>query len=262
MKTNHLKITIITLFFLGFYFFMKKDKSSLDHVSLNNWKDTSNAFRDEQLRFERVRNAYQLKSDKVKKILTLNGIQSFEYDLFLRAFKKEETLEVWAKPKNKSQYQLIWEYAFCKSSGQLGPKRKEGDYQIPEGFYEISTFNPKSTFLLSLKVNYPNASDKILSDKEKPGGDIYIHGNCQTIGCIPITDVFIQELFILAVEGRKNNNIIPINIFPSKNWEELTTTSVELQSFWKNLKVGFDFFEKNKKLPAVRVGEDGRYIFN
>lgn len=261
MKTNYFKIIIITLFFLGFYFFMKKDKSLLDHVSLENWKETSNTFRAEQLRFERVRNAYQLKSDRVKKILALNDIESFEYDLFLRAFKKEEKLEVWVKPKNQSKYQLIWEYTFCKNSGTLGPKRKEGDYQIPEGFYKISTFNPKSKFLLSLKVDYPNASDKILSDQKTPGGDIYIHGNCQTVGCIPITDDLIQELYVFAVEGKANNEI-PIHIFPSKNWKELISTSSEHQAFWKNLKPGFDFFEKDKKLPNVRVKENGRYIFN
>jgi len=262
MKTNYLKILIITLFFLGFYFFMKKDKSLLDNVSLENWKETTNTFRVEQLRFERVRNAYRLKSDRVKRILAMNGMQSFEYDLFLRAFKKEEILEVWMKPKNKLQFQLIWEYAFCKNSGQLGPKRKEGDFQIPEGFYEISTFNPKSTFLLSLKVDYPNASDKILSDQKTPGSDIYIHGNCQTVGCIPITDELIQELYIFAVEGKQNNRTIPIHIFPSKKWEELPDASSELQAFWKNLKLGFDFFDKNKKLPKVSVDENGRYFFN
>ena len=259
MNSSYLKTIIITLFFIGFYFFMKKDRSPLDSVSLENWKNTSNTFREEQLRFERVRNAYELKSTKVKKILALNGMESFEYDLFLRAFKKEETLEVWVKAKDQSQYQLIWEYAFCKNSGMLGPKRKEGDYQIPEGFYEISIFNPKSKFLLSLKVNYPNASAKILSDKETPGSDIYIHGDCQTVGCIPITDEFIQELYIFAVEGKNNNNIIPIHIFPSKKWETLTGSD-GLQSFWNNLKVGFDFFEKNKNLPKVSVDKNGRYV--
>lgn len=262
MKTNYLKIIFITLFFLSFYFFMKKNNSPLDKVSLDHWQNSDNPFREEQLRFERVRNAYELKATKVKKILALHGIQSFDYDLFLRAFKKEEILEVWVKPKSQSHYQLIWEYAFCKNSGTLGPKRKEGDRQIPEGFYQISNFNPKSQFLLSLKVNYPNASDKILSDQEKSGSDIYIHGNCQTVGCIPITDPLIQELYIFAVEGKKDNNIIPIHIFPSKEWKELEETSdEELKLFWKNLKVGFDFFEKNQKLPTVRVEESGEYTF-
>jgi len=263
MNTNYFKTIAITLFFVGFYFFMKNNKSPLDNISLDNWKETSNPFREEQLRFERVRDAYQLKATKVKKILTLNNIQSFEYDLFLRAFKKEEILEVWVKSKTNSEYQLIWEYPFCKNSGTLGPKREEGDRQIPEGFYEISSFNPKSQFLLSLKVNYPNASDKILSHREKPGSDIYIHGNCQTVGCIPITDPFIQELYIFAVEGKsRKNNVIPIYIFPSKKWNELSSASTEMQSFWKNLKVGFDFFEKNKNLPKIKIEENGKYSFH
>jgi len=44
------------------------------------------------------------------------------------------------------------------ASGKLGPKRQQGDMQIPEGFYHISGFNPASNFYLSLRINYPNPS--------------------------------------------------------------------------------------------------------
>ena len=54
-------------------------------------------------------------------------------------------------------------------SGTTGPKRAEGDYQVPEGFYYINEFNPNSKYHLSLGLNYPNASDKILSDSIDPG---------------------------------------------------------------------------------------------
>ncbi len=48
-------------------------------------------------------------------------------------------------------------------AGTLGPKTNAGsDYQVPEGFYYINEFNPKSSFHLSLGLNYPNASDRIL----------------------------------------------------------------------------------------------------
>ena len=73
-----------------------------------------------------------------------------------------------------------------------------GDYQVPEGFYYINEFNPKSEYHFALGLNYPNASDHILSDSIQPGGDIYIHGSCVTTGCIPITDGQIEELYVLG----------------------------------------------------------------
>ena len=57
---------------------------------------------------------------------------------------------------------------------------------------------------LSMRINYPNTSDKILSNKTKPGGNICIHGNCVTIGCMPITDDLIKELYIFCIEAKNN----------------------------------------------------------
>ncbi len=109
-------------------------------------------------------------------------------DILLRAYKQESELELWAKNKKDKQYTLLKTYKICASSGTLGPKRKQGDIQVPEGFYVIDRFNPVSNFYLSLGVSYPNASDKILGVKGALGGDIFIHGNCVTIGCLPISD--------------------------------------------------------------------------
>ena len=55
---------------------------------------------------------------------------------------------------------------------------------------------------MSLGLNYPNASDKIISQKTDPGGDIYIHGSCVTVGCIPIQDFQIEEVYILAMGAK------------------------------------------------------------
>ena len=243
------------------YLLSKKENSNLDHISLENWKDKPfSTFHKDQMRFERVRDAYEAKEIYLKKLLTSKGFTSFDYDLFLRAFKHEEILEVWLKRKKSYDYQLLTTYDFCKNSGQLGPKRMEGDYQIPEGFYRISHFNPKSNFLLSLKVNYPNDSDKILSDPTSPGSDIYIHGGCQTTGCIPLTNDKIQELYLLAIEAKEEGRNIPIHIFPTKNFEEILEEDSEYFPFWGNLKTVFDDFEKDKKLPFIEVNaDDGSY---
>lgn len=225
------------------------------------------SFKESQLSYERVKVAYAEKENVVKNYFTSKGIEQNGFNLFIRAFKKEQKLEVWVKEKAKSTYILLTTYNFCTTSGVLGPKRKEGDFQIPEGVYTISHFNPLSNFYLSLGINYPNASDQILSDKHRPGGDIYIHGNCVTIGCIPITDEKIKELYILSVEARHNGQEkIPVHIFPSRldadginNLEKEFSTKSNLLAFWRNLKIVFDDFENSKVPKQVRVDESGKY---
>ena len=139
---------------------------------------------------------------------------------------------------------------------------------MPEGFYNVSVFNPFSNYHLSLGVSYPNASDKIIG-KNNLGGDIMIHGNCVTIGCIPLTDKYIEEVYILAVEAKSNGQQnIPIDIFPIKFDEktmklltEREAQNIKLLDFWKNLKSGYDYFELHKQRPAFSVDKSGKYIF-
>jgi murein L,D-transpeptidase YafK len=200
----------------------------------------------------------------LKKELQNFDIQPNTVRIFLRAFKQEQKLEAWAKAKNDTKFQLFKSYDFCKSSGKLGPKRKEGDLQIPEGFYHINRFNPKSKFHLSLGLNYPNASDLILSDKEKPGSDIFLHGGCVTVGCIPITDEKIRELYLLASIAKEGGQKqIPVHIFPFK----MTRLKLKEQdknnpnySFWQSLEAIYQYFEKNKYLPSsIQIDENGFY---
>src|SRR5690606_30525766 len=84
--------------------------------------------------------------------------------LYIRSFKYDSKLEVWVKNEHKENYQLFKTYKVCALAGSLGPKRLEGDYQVPEGFYYINEFNPRSSYYLSLGLNYPNLSDLVLSD--------------------------------------------------------------------------------------------------
>jgi murein L,D-transpeptidase YafK len=227
------------------------------------------SFKHTQLKFARVKDAYSEKENTVKKYFLNKNLKYQGYSIFLRAFKKERMLEVWVKEAGSSNYQFLTEFDFCATSGILGPKRKEGDGQIPEGFYHINHFNPQSNFHLSLGINYPNQSDKLLGDKTSPGSAIYIHGNCVTIGCIPISDDKIKELYIMAVEARNNGqNQIPVHIFPAKltadNLAELQSDypdKPDLIEFWKTLQPVFLDFEKRKELPPVRVNNKGEYYF-
>lgn len=215
---------------------------------------------------DRVELAYHENYLSLKKKLNKKAINIAAANIFIRAFKKEEIVEVWAKNKEDGFFKKIIKYSFCKNSGTLGPKRKEGDRQIPEGFYFINRFNPKSNFYLSLGLNYPNASDLILSDKESPGSDIFIHGGCQTVGCIPITDEKIMELYVLVNEAKKNGQMkIPVHIYPFKMTDSKMGKCAELfpqhKMFWKNLQRGYSYFEKNKKPAPFSVKSNGHYFY-
>ena len=147
---------------------------------------------------------------KLKPRFEKAGISYPPEQITLIAVKDRLNLEVWATENNKNS--LIHTYKFTGFSGTLGPKLQEGDGQIPEGLYDIKYLNPNSRFHLSMKVSYPNEFDKAngkLDGRENLGGDIMIHGSNATIGCIPIGDSNIEELFTLVYKtGIKNVDVI------------------------------------------------------
>ena len=224
-------------------------------------------FKTEQLKYSRVRSAYAEKESLVLAKLNDQDINVGMLEVYIRAFKEEEILELWGRNSIDTSFSLVDQYEFCSSSGQLGPKRRQGDYQIPEGFYFIDRFNPYSSFHLSLGINYPNRSDRILGDSENPGGDIFIHGACVTIGCIPITDDKIKELYLYCVEAKNNGQTrIEVSIFPNRLNQEnfdllLKNHSVDKSTIhlWTDLKEGYTYFEKHKSPPGVSILNNGRY---
>ena len=229
----------------------------------------SSDFLGEQKRYPRVREAIADKLDIVKNTFKEKDVEFPPKEIFLRAFKSEMILELWARSTNVDTFCLIKTYSFCASSGVPGPKRKQGDLQIPEGFYYIDRFNAQSSFYLSLGLNYPNESDKLLSKNKNRGGDIFIHGDCVTIGCIPITDPLIKEVYLCAIFTRNNGqNKIPVHIFPTimtiENLKQLNDRSdMRFKHFWDNLKSGYDNFEESHSLPRIIVDPaTGKYIFN
>lgn len=232
-------------------------------------QDESTTFRNFQFSFTRVTNAWAKNIDTIAQLFTAKGINYPTANLYLREFKSQNELELWARNDDTSAYTLIKTYKVCALSGALGPKRMEGDRQVPEGFYFIDDYNPKSDFHLSMLINYPNYSDRIMGNKTKPGGDIYIHGSCVTVGCIPLTDPIIQELYVVCLSSRlAGQTYIPIHIFPTR-FDKAGLNFLgreykdddEKQRFWVNLKAGYDYFEKNRKLQPVVYTIDGRYIF-
>ena len=241
-----------------------------DRIRALRWQTptSSPSFKTQQLAYPRVKAAYREKEAMVRELLAAKGISTTRVDLFIRVFKRERVLEVWVKPKTQRTFVRLKEYPFCATSGTLGPKRQQGDGQIPEGLYQVDRFNPSSHFYLSLGVNYPNTADR---SREKAhaalGGDIFIHGDCVTIGCVPLTDDKIKEVYLLAVEARSSGQArIPVHIFPAR-LTPATLTVLERQyalnkpllAFWSSLKPFYDAFEMSATLPIFRTNAQGLY---
>lgn len=188
--------------------------------------------------------------------------------VYLRSFKLEKELEVWVKNYETEPFKLYKTYQVCAGSGTFGPKRKEGDKQIPEGFYYINEWKPNSNYHMALGLNYPNASDEILSDPLKPGGDIYIHGNCVTIGCLPITDSLIEQLYFLTASAKEQGqDFIPVHIYPyrfdRKKSQKQYLTKINNKPLWdsfhKPLYEAYEYFENTHQVPAVLINNKGSY---
>lgn len=221
-----------------------------------------------QRQYPKVVNALKLNVDSLKKQLAEMHISWPVKQIYVRSFKYDSQLELWVRNSSNDQFKLFKTYKVCALSGAMGPKRIEGDYQVPEGFYYINEFNPKSNYHLALKLNYPNASDHLLSDSIKPGNDIYIHGSCVTVGCIPIQNNQIEELYLMASYAQdQGQDFIPVHIFPvrfnvEKSRDYLVKASKDdpsYQHFSSTLKEVFDYFEQNKKLPLISINHKGEY---
>lgn len=223
-------------------------------------------FRDRQLRYPRVRRAYEEKAPDVASLFRTRGVDVLA-EVYIRVFKREQLLEVWARERGNRTFALVDTYPVCKISGRLGPKRREGDGQIPEGFYSIDLFNPWSDYHLSMRVDYPNGVDRFRSGRARLGGDIFIHGGCATIGCVPVTDESIEELYLIGVEARNaGQRRIPVHIFPTRldgpgmAWlaQHYGRNFVDFP-FWQNLQEGYLAFERTRRLPSIGTYR-GQYV--
>ena len=185
-----------------------------------------------------------------------------EAPMLIRTYKKEAEFEIW-KQRSDGRYALLKTYPMCRWSGQLGPKVKEGDRQVPEGFYAITPgqMNPNSAYYLSFNVGYPNAYDRAHG---ATGGAIMVHGACSSAGCFSMTDQQIAEIYAIARESfAGGQREIQMQSYPfHMNAENFAKHRADPNiAFWKQLKEGADNFEVTKAEP--KVGVCGRhYVFN
>ena len=124
-------------------------------------------------------------------------------ELILVGLKHEKRLEVYARSDPRATYRLICSYPVLAAGGELGPKLREGDRQVPEGIYRIESLNPNSLYHLSLRIDYPSAADREQAKRDGRtgvGGDIMIHGRSASVGCLAMGDPASEELFVMAAE--------------------------------------------------------------
>jgi murein L,D-transpeptidase YafK len=203
-------------------------------------------------RADRSASAAQRVKPALEKALAAKGLR-WGAPVFIRIFKEEKQLELWVD--DGKQFKLLKTWVICKFSGSLGPKLKEGDGQAPEGFYFVprKRMNPRSRFHLSFNLGYPNAYDRA---RKRTGSALMVHGNCVSIGCYAMTDMRIEKIYSLCDAALQNGQkFFRVHVFPFR----MTAANLKRHGNskwmgeWRNLKTGYDWFEKTKRPPNVTV---------
>lgn len=179
--------------------------------------------------------------------------------MFIRIFKEERMLEVWYAKKN-GKYQQFTNYPICYYSGPLGPKQRQGDKVSPEGFYNVTrgALNPRSQYHRSFNLGFPNQYDRF---KGYTGDYLMVHGSCVSVGCYAMTDVQMDEIYRLVESSLKNGqSTVPVHVFPFRMTEERLNRekSSPHYAFWLELKEGYDYFQRYKRVPNIGV-TNGHY---
>lgn len=141
----------------------------------------------------------------------------------LLVFKKEKEVQVYAAGGDGVPRYIFTQAQEDIGSG-LGPKLRQGDEKIPEGFYGIDYLNPNSAYHVSLHVTYPNAWDRARATEDgrkRLGGSIMFHGHALSAGCVVLSNQDAEDLFTLAQDtGLKNIKVIisPVDFRNSSLW--------------------------------------------
>ena len=181
--------------------------------------------------------------------------------VLFRAYKRESEIEVWKRAAG-GRFVHVKTFPICRWSGQLGPKRKTGDRQTPEGFYTVPQrqMNPNSSYYLSFDVGYPNAYDRA---QGSTGSAVMVHGVCSSMGCFAMTDGVVGEIYAIAREAFAGGQAAfqfqsyPFRMTAQNMARHRTDPNI---AFWRQLKEGSDRFEALGEEPAVGVA-GGRYVF-
>jgi murein L,D-transpeptidase YafK len=201
-----------------------------------------------------------VRSSTVKQMEALNMDRAAP--ILIRIYKEESTLEI-LKQDRTGKFALLNSYPICKFSGNLGPKLMQGDYQAPEGFYDIrpNQMNPNSSEYLAFNTGFPNAFDRSLG---RTGSFLMVHGGCRSVGCYAMTDYAMEEIYGLVDEAFKGGQEkVQLQAFPFRMTAQNLADHADDPNlpFWEMLKAGSDAFLVTEQPPRVAVC-DRRYVFN
>ncbi len=180
--------------------------------------------------------------------------------ILMRIFKREFELELWMQ--RDGVFHRFVTYPICRWSGTLGPKLAQGDGQAPEGFYAVdkTALNPNSRWYRSFNLGFPNSFDRAHG---RTGSFLMVHGGCASVGCFAMTNAQMDEIWRLvnaALDGGQKQ--FQVQVYPFRMTGE-TLASYDRhpdQPFWRDLKRGYDLFDKTLQPPKVSVC-NGRYAF-
>lgn len=182
--------------------------------------------------------------------------------ILVRIFKQESELEIWKRDKS-GRFALLKTYPMCRWSGKLGPKKRSGDRQAPEGFYHVNAgmLNPNSQYYLSFNLGYPNKLEAALGYS---GEALMVHGACSSSGCYALTDQGVAEIYAVVRDALKGGQTtFQVQAYPFR----MTPKNMAANrgdpnfAFWSDLKRGYDIFEVTRRQPKVSYC-GGRYVFD
>lgn len=274
-------ILMQTLGFLDIYpcttrYFSEEEIKSAAHDYKKSISDSSDIHRDTDLLRE-LFNTYitSTNTDHLSGQILHRQLVYDKLDILLIAYKYELILQLWVKPHNApSEYVHIKSFDITDPNVSiLGPKSRYGDQLTPEGIYQLE-FYPSlrwSDFYLAFRINYPNQHDltrrQYWQIKEKSGGDINIHGSCVSIGCIPIGNPDIIELFLLIRENQKQGNSVNMHIYPLMFDQDYAATVIksstknktQLGDFWQSLRKVYNHISRYQKIPQIFINKTSGY---
>ncbi len=208
-------------------------------------------------------------------LIKQKGLKYDRLDILLIAYKKDLLVQIWIKEKNfNSKFLPLTSFKITDSSVAIpGPKSKYGDRLAPEGYYTLKYYPSFrwSDFYLAFRVSYPNEADLIRRRywgiSNKSGGDINIHGSCISIGCIPIGNPDMEELFFLIRANQKNGSNINVLLLPfdfkkiglHDQKKDAYNDNRKLYDFWQSLEKIDKYFQNTGMIPRLSVDQTTGY---
>lgn len=202
---------------------------------------------------DRSKSAWINQRDWLFERLRLRGL-SIGDPVHIRIFKQSRELELYIQ--GRDGFELYRTYPICDVSGTLGPKRFEGDFQAPEGFYDVTPerMHPHSDFHLAFNLGYPNEFDRGMG---RTGSNIMIHGSCASNGCFAMTDYYMEQIYLLAEAAMRNGQgSIGVEIYPFRMTRENLDAHGASRwiEFWRSLKPAHDHFVQSGFPAPVEPG--------